>query len=138
MENKSLSAFLNPVAIENEEVAISKRFKDESGNPVLWELRAIMSEENDTLMKKNSKRDKKTKQEMFDRNGYINDLVASAVVFPDLKNAELQKAYGVMGEVPLLNKMLTLGEFTDLSMAVQALSGLNEDEDEKALETVKN
>lgn len=133
---RNLSAFLNPAKIENELVVVSNRFR-ENGKPVPWEIRAIMSEENDALMKKHTRRDKKTKQEIFDRTSYVNDLVASAVVFPDLKNAELQKAYGVMGEVNVLNKMLTLGEFTTLSVAVQRLSGLEEDDDTK-IEEVKN
>jgi len=134
---RNLSAFLNPIKIENEFVVVSNRFKDEKGVPISWEIRAIMSEENDILMKKHTRRDKKTKQEIFDRAAYVNDLVASAVVFPDLKNAELQKGYGVMGEVSLLSKMLSLGEFTTLSGAVQKLSGL-EEEDETKIEEIKN
>ncbi len=135
--NRSLSAFLNPIKVENEMVEISKRFLDEDGNPVKWEVRAIMSEENDALMKKNTRRDKKTSMDIFDRTGYVNDLVVSAVVFPDLKSTELQKAYGTMGEVGLLKKMLTLGEFTTLSTEVQRISGLDEEDDQK-LEEVKN
>jgi len=137
MENRSLSAFLNPIKVENEMVEISRRFLDEEGNSVKWEIRAIMSEENDALMKKNTRRDKKTSMDIFDRTGYVNDLVVSAVVFPDLKSAELQKAYGTMGEVNLLKKMLTLGEFTTLSAEVQRISGLDEEDDQK-LEEVKN
>jgi len=125
MENRSLSAFLNPVRVENEMVEISKRFLGEDGKPEKWEIRAIMSEENDALMKKNTRRDKKTQMDIFDRTGYVNDLVVSAVVFPDLKSAELQNAYGTMGEVSLLKKMLTLGEFTTLSTEVQSISGLD-------------
>lgn len=134
--SRSLAAFLNPVQIENEFVVVSNRFV-EDGKPVPWEIKAITSQENDQIMKKNTKRDKKTKQEILDRSAYINELVASAVVFPDLKNAELQKAYGVMGETNLLSKMLLVGEFAILSEAVQKLSGLDEDDSEK-IEEVKN
>lgn len=134
--SRSLAAFLNPVQIENDFVVVSNRFV-EDGKPVPWEIKAITSQENDQIMKKNTKRDKKTKQEILDRSAYINELVASAVVFPDLKNAELQKAYGVMGETNLLSKMLLVGEFAILSEAVQKLSGLDEDDSEK-IEEVKN
>lgn len=133
---RSLAAFLKPAQIENEMIAVSNRFK-EDGKVVEWEIRAITSEENTNIMKKNTRRDKKTKQEIFDRNGYMNDLVASAVVYPDLKNAELQKAYGVMGEANLLSKMLLVGEFMTLSEAVQKLSGLDV-EDEDRIEEIKN
>lgn len=132
---RSLKAFLNPVQVENEKVVVSKRFM-EDGIPVEWEIKPITTDENDRLMKKHSKRNKKG-VESFERTAYLNELVASAVVYPDLKNAELQNAYGVMGEVSLLTKMLLLGEFATLSEAVQKLSGLDVDEKEE-LEEVKN
>ena len=88
-------------------------------------------------MRKHTKRDKKTKQEIFNRTSYTNDLVASAVVYPDLKNAELQNAYGVLGEVELLQKMLIMGEFMKLSEEVQKISGLDI-EDEDQVEAIKN
>lgn len=134
---RSLAAFLKPVEVENELVEVSDRYRDEDGKPVKWEIRAITSKENDQLMRRHTKRDKKTKQEIFDRTSYTNDLVASAVVYPDLKNAELQKAYGVLGEVELLQKMLIMGEFMKLSEEVQKISGLDI-EDEDQVEAIKN
>jgi hypothetical protein len=132
----SLKAFLNPIVPQNEKVVVSKRFV-ENGKPVEWEIRPITQEENDLLMKKHTRRDKKTGAETFDRQGYINELVASAVVYPDLKNAELQKAYGVLGEVDLLKKMLLIGEFAVLAQKVQELAGLDEDINE-LVEEAKN
>jgi uncharacterized protein YbcV (DUF1398 family) len=88
----SLSAFLKPVQIENREVIISNRFQ-ENGKPVPFVIKAITQEENKQLIKKFSKIDKKG-NETFDRTEYVSALTASAVVFPDLSNAELQKAYG--------------------------------------------
>ena len=64
-------------------------------------------------------------------------LTASAVVFPDLKNAELQKTYGVLGEAELLKAMLYVGEFAELAQAVQELRGLDIDINEE-IEEVKN
>jgi hypothetical protein len=134
----NLSAFLNPVQIENDHVEVSKRFIDpDTKEPVKWEIRPIMSEESDKIVKKYTKREKKTQVEIFDRQGYMNELVTSAVVNPDLKNEQLQKHYGVLGEISLLNKMLTLGEFAVLSAAVQSLSGLLV-EDNEEIEKAKN
>ncbi|WP_341444429.1 phage tail assembly chaperone [Petroclostridium xylanilyticum] len=132
----SLKAFLNPIVPKNEKVIVSKRFV-EDGKPVEWEIKPVTQEENDLLMKKYTKKDKKTGAETFDRQGYINELVASAVVFPDLKNAELQKAYGVLGETDLLKKMLLIGEFAVLAQKVQELAGLDEDINE-LVEEAKN
>ena len=132
----SLKAFLNPVIPQNEKVIISKRFM-EDGKPEPWEIKPVMQDENEQLMKKHTKKDKKTGSETFERAAYISDLTASAVVYPDLKNAELQKAYGVLGETQLLKKMLLVGEFATLTQKVQALSGLDDDINEM-VEAAKN
>jgi len=122
----SLKAFLNPIQVENKEVIVSNRFQ-EDGKPVPFVIKPISEKENELLLKKYTKKDKKTGQEVLDRTAYSHALVAAAVVYPDLKSAELQKAYGVLGEVELLNTMLTIGEYATLSQAVIELSGLDED-----------
>ena len=133
--SRSLNAFLNPIKMENQMVVISKRFLEE-GKPVEWELKPITSEENDVLLKKYLKKDKKG-NESFDRLSYQNALMAEAVVYPDLLNAELQKAYGVIGAEALLGKMLTVGESTLLAQEVKRISGLDDDSTD-LVEEVKN
>ena len=134
----SLSAFLNPIGLDNKEVIISKRFV-EKGEPVPFIIKPLNQEENKQLIKKFTKKEKKNGQviETFDRTGYMTAMVAAAVVFPDLRNADLQKAYGVLGEEQLLQKMLLMGEFATLSQEVQKLSGLDEDINED-IEEAKN
>lgn len=131
----SLKAFLNPVQVENKEVIVSNRFK-EDGEPVPFIIRPITQEENKQLIKKFTKKDKKG-NETFDRPEYVSALTASAVVFPDLTSAELQKAYGVLGESALLQKMLYVGEYAVLAQEVQELSGLETDINED-IEEAKN
>lgn len=131
----SLKAFLNPIQVESKEIIVSKRFV-EDGKVVPFTIRPITQEENKTLIKRFSKKDKKN-VETFDRTEYIQAMTASAVVFPDLSNAELQKAYGVLGESALLQKMLYVGEYAELAQAVQELSGLDSDINED-IEEVKN
>lgn len=120
----SLRAFLSPIQIENKEVIISNRFVEE-GKVVPFTIKPITQEENKQLLKKYSKKDKKG-NESFDKAEYVQALTASAVVFPDLTDSELQKAYGVLGESALLQKMLYVGEYAELAQAVQELSGLTE------------
>lgn len=132
---RSLQAFLNPIKVDNEKIVVSKRFVD-GDNPVEWEIRAISTDENDMLIKKHTKRNKKG-IETFDKSSYVNEMVASAVVFPDLKNAELQNAYGVRGDVSLLTRMLLIGEFATLAEAVQSISGLDVEINDE-IEEVKN
>lgn len=121
----SLSAFLHPVQTENRDVLVSNRFK-ENGKPVPFTIRPVTQEENEELIKRHTKRDKKG-NETFDRVAYNQDLTAAAVVFPELEDAELQKAYGVLGASKLLKKMLYVGEFGTLLEAVYDISGLDQD-----------
>lgn len=131
----SLRAFLNPIQVENREIIVSNRFQ-EDGKPVPFVIRPITQEENKQLIKKYSRKDKKG-NETFDRAEYVSELTASAVVFPDLTNADLQKAYGVLGASALLQKMLYVGEYAELAQAVQELSGLDQDINEE-IEEAKN
>jgi hypothetical protein len=131
----SLNAFLHPVQVENKEVIISNRFM-EDGKPVPFVIRPITEKENGQLMRKYTKRDK-SGREVLDRTEYAHALVASAVVFPDLANAELQKEYKVLGETSLLIEMLNIGEFAMLSQVVSELSGLDRDIN-KDVDEVKN
>ena len=132
----SLSAFLHPEQAENKEVLVSERFK-ENGKPVPFVIRPITQDENGELLKKYRKVDKKTGNETFNRVAYNHALTALAVVEPDLNNAELQKAWGVLGPEKLLTKMLYVGEFANLLEAVQELSGLDQDINDD-IEEVKN
>lgn len=132
----SLNAFLNPVKVENKKVIISNRFLDENGKAIPFEIRAITQEENKKLINKNTKRDKKG-VEVFNRGEYLAELTATAVVFPDLNNAELQKGYNCLGATSLIQKMLLVGEFAELANQVQIISGLDEDIN-KDIEEAKN
>ena len=121
----SLNAFLNPIKIKNKEVIVSSRFQ-ENGKRVPFIIRPVTQEENKQLIKKFTRTNKKG-IESFDRAEYVQALTTKGVVFPDLTNAELQKAYDVLGEVDLLGVMLYAGEYAELARAVQELSGLDQD-----------
>lgn len=132
----SLNAFLNPIKVENKEVVVSARFQ-EGGKSVPFVIRPVTQEENEEIMRKYRKKDKKTNNDSFDQIGYSHELTAAAVVFPNLEDAELQKAYGVLGANKLLKKMLLIGEFATLAEEVRDLSGL-EEEANKDIEEAKN
>ena len=121
----SLNAFLHPEQAENKEVIVSERFK-EDGKPVPFVIRPITQQENDGLLRKYTKKDRKG-NEYFDKVSYNQNLVAAAVVEPDLENSELQRAYGTLGADKTLVAMLYVGEFATLMEAVQGLSGLDKD-----------
>lgn len=131
----SLSAFLHPEQTENREVIVSERFK-EDGKAVPFVIRPITQKENEELLKKHRKVDKQG-VEIFNRVNYNKELIALAVVEPDLDNAELQKAYGVLGKEKVLSAMLYVGEYTALMEEVQKISGLEADINDE-IEEAKN
>ena len=139
----SLKGFFkeNVAVVENEKVVISERFKDENGNPLKWEIRTITNAEDDKLREKNTKQEKIKKNvyiPKFDYNSYLSDLIISCVVFPNLKDKELQDSYGVMGEGDLLSAMLLPGEYNALAEEVNNICGFNRDIMEEKIEEAKN
>ncbi len=63
----------------------------------------------------------------IDAEANMLGLVIACVVAPDLQNAELQAAWGVMGAESLVRKMLLPGEYAALSQEVSAICGFDED-----------
>jgi len=136
----SLQAFFaqNVQAEIVEEFVVSERFKDENGKPIPWKIRALRESENAEIRKAATKRVKVKGQYVpeLDHEVYVAKLIAESVVFPNLKDAELQKSYGVLGAEELLRKMLLAGEYSKLAQKVQEINGF-EDVNELA-EEVKN
>ena len=138
----SLQAFFaqNTTAEITEEVIVSDRFKDENGKPIPWKVRAITEAENEQLRKaamQHVKGPGGRRMAEIQPEVYMAKVVVSSVVFPDLKNAELQKSYGVLGAEDLLKKMLLSGEYARLVQAVQEINGFDKDINE-LVEEVKN
>ncbi len=131
----SLNAFLHPEQTGSKEVIVSERFR-ENGKVVPFVIRPLTQEENEELIRRHTKRDKKG-NETFDRVSYSREMTAAAVVSPSLEDAEIQKAYGVLGASKVLSKLLYIGEYATLAQAVQELSGLDTDINED-IEAAKN
>lgn len=129
MDARSLSAFLieNAEQTPNKEVVISRRFKDTDGNPIKWELKPIPTAKMRKI-RKDSMRFVGNKLDI-DIDVLNMNMAVESVVFPNLKDAELQKNYGVMGEAALLEALLTLpGEYDELVSQVTDLCGYNAEE----------
>ena len=140
----NLSAFLaqNALQVENIKHVVSKRFVDEEGKPVPWEIQCITSSEDEMIRKACTKKvqipGKKgqyTQQTDFDL--YLGKLAARCTVFPNLDDAELQNSYGVMGADALLKVMLKPGEYTDYLTKIQEVNGFDITFEE-AVEEAKN
>lgn len=139
---KSFDAFLktNKIEKENELIPVSKSFVDEDGNPILWEVRQLSNDEmkyiKKTCVKQN--RDKRGNVTVeTDTDKMVGLMAAMSTVYPDLKNAELQNSYGVMGEVALLEAMLSAGELLAYEQEVNRINGFDVSFDDK-VEEAKN
>ncbi|MFV0497492.1 MAG: phage tail assembly chaperone [Candidatus Fimivivens sp.] len=139
----SFKAFLRSAAKmpENVKAVISKRFIDEStGEPIPWELRAITEDEHaaikDACTSKNLFKGRMSSS--FNTTRYNRMLAAASVVYPDLKDAELQKDYGVIGADELLGKMLLPGEMIALQQLVTEINGFDLEKISAEMDTVKN
>ena len=125
---KDLKFFLkqNTIPVENQEVEVSKRFKDDAGNTVKFEIKPISNEMDDALRKQNTRQVKKAKGVIvpeLDQQKYFVDLVLKSLVYPDLDDKELQDSWGVMDSRELINAMLLPGEYTALLQEVQKING---------------
>lgn len=130
MNNMQAFFAQNAEITTNIKEVISTRFKDSKGKPIPFEFRAISSEEDKNIKKSCMKKVKVKKgvyQDELDIDSYTSKFLAASIVFPELKNAELQKSYGVMGEVDLLRAMLLPGEFTEASLIAQSINGYDKD-----------
>ncbi|WP_096269403.1 phage tail assembly chaperone [Paucisalibacillus globulus] len=140
----NLQAFFaqNVEKAQIEEHVISKRFKDEKGNPIPWKFGAIDGDTDAAIRKSCTKRmPVPGKKGMFmpetDYDLYTLKTAVATIKFPDLNNAELQSSYGVMGAESLLQKMLKPGELTEVKKIAQSVNGFDVGMDE-LVEEAKN
>lgn len=140
----NLSGFLsqNALKIDNVSYVASKRFLDENGKPIPWEIECITSTEDEALRKACTKRvpipgKRNQYTQETDYNLYLGKLAARCTAFPNLDDAELQNSYGVMGADALLKTMLSPGEYSDYLMKIQEVNGF-EVTFEEAVDEAKN
>lgn len=77
----------------NEFFPASEDFKDKDGKPILWELRHLTSLELGRIRSECMTIQAKGKTFKFDGDLYNRKVAAAAVVFPNLKSAELADSY---------------------------------------------
>ncbi|WP_273483608.1 phage tail assembly chaperone [Desulforamulus ruminis] len=123
-----------------EEVVVSTRFKDKEGKPVPWRLRSMTEAENKAIRQSATKSVKArhggpTREVDFEE--YLAKLAVASIVYPNLKDADLQASYRVKGADAVLQKMLLPGEYATLLQKVQELNGFDQDINE-LVDEVKN
>lgn len=132
----SLQAFLNKDKRNRKnqvvEFVVSEDFKNQEGKPEPFKIKPIGFRQFSSIREKHSKMHMKDKRLIKQTNeGAVTlELCAKAIVYPDLKNAELQDFYGVVNETDLVDAMLNFKEIESLAEKVMEISGLGEDVNE--------
>lgn len=121
----------------------TKSLCDENGEPLKWEVKALSTKESEEIREhctidvpvpgKPGLMRPKVKSSQ-----YIAEVIAAAIVFPDLNNAELQDSYGVMTATELLKEMVDdPEEYNKFAEFVMEYNGLDETINDK-VEQAKN
>ncbi len=109
----------NAVKVKNEKYVASKRFLDEKGDPMEWELRSISAKEDEEILKSCLKVGVRGLE--VDKIACLDRVMASSVVYPNLNDVELQDSYNVKSSEQLLRVMLTAKEYYQLQRQVGLL-----------------
>ncbi len=142
MEKLELFLKKNKVKRENIQYPATTSLVDENGEPLLWELRAVTTKENNKLVDEAvryiGQADGETKATL-DNVVYTRAFITAAVVFPDLHNKALQDSYGVMTPEELLEEMIdSPDEFAALAKKVKELSGISKKQEAAEVSEAKN
>lgn len=143
MSDFSMFMKKNKKVRENSFYPATKNFVDEAGEPLLWEIKPITTEEDQRIQmectkdvpipgKRNQFRQK------LDANLYLVKQAVAAIVYPNLNDAALQDSYGVKTPEDLLKAMIdNPSEFSDLLSYIREQSGF-EAEVSDEVEEAKN
>lgn len=130
----------NKVATELHEFVASKGFVSKTtGEPLKWKIRKV-DEHTHKRIKKDSRIKTKANGAVrytHDNDLYLSKLCVASIVYPDLNDKGLQDAYGVMCAEDLLDRMLSAGEYTMLTLEVQKVNDFDLDINEQ-IEEAKN
>lgn len=112
------------------------------GKKKVMKLKAIGANTGDEIRKKCRKVTFVKGQRIFetDQDAYMANLIIETTIHPDLKNAELQTAWGVMGSEQLLLAMkakMRDGEYSEWGSLVSSINGYDKSLQE-LMEEAKN
>lgn len=127
----------NKIEKPNEEYAPTATLCDTDGKPLKWEFKHISSERAEQLRAQCTTEVQVTgKPNLFrpklNSDLYMKMVIVESVVYPDLRDAELQDSYGVKKPEELLQAMVDdMGEYQSLLLWIQEFQGLTKTFEEK-------
>ena len=132
----------NKTERKNTTYPATKSLTDENGKPLLWEIQPLTTKKNEVLrdsctMEVPVKGKPNMYKEKLDTSKYTAKLIAESVVFPDLKDKELQDSYGVMTPEALIMEMVDdPGEYANFAQFITEFNGFTDINDD--IEEAKN
>lgn len=128
----NLNAFLKPAYTERQiKIVLGDRFLNDDGEPEPVIMKSLTQEKIQQIAKISTHEKKvngKTIQDI-DANENMNRCLIESIVFPDLKNSELCRAYGTEDPVILPSKMFLLDEYNILTQSFAKLNGIKLNQD---------
>lgn len=116
--------------------AATESIRDDNDKPVKWELKHLDSKAVDAIRTDSTTYDEDGNETIAD--DFMARICAEAVVYPDLRNVELQDSYGVSDPVDLLYALMdNPGEMMRLQTKVSEMNGFDIKLKDK-IETAKN
>ncbi|WP_063564822.1 phage portal protein [Paenibacillus sp. O199] len=141
--SKNMAFFMKGKAAEvkEEEVIITQRYKDDEGKPIPFIMKALNTTRIDELESECTKPEiKKGKKvgEKLDGKRLSLRIAIESTVYPNFRDAELLKSYGLTDPVDLAKAVLSVGgEYMEWMQEANRINGFDESEDELN-EDVKN
>lgn len=129
---KDLEFFFPEVAEAQEtevEILVSERFKDSEGNIIPWKISLLSADEIYDIKKRSTKSIKKGGQRTVtvDTEAIRDTAIVESVIYPNLKDVELQEAYGAMTPLELAKRMLEGREYERLGDRILKEQGFIDD-----------
>ena len=124
---------------EEQEVVVSKRFKDKNGNLIKFKVKPVNGEQFTQYQKECTKIEiiGRKQKSTFDSSKFNLTLVKNHCVDPDFKNADFLKKLNVLTPEQAIAKTLLAGEVITLGEKISAISGFDNDINEE-IEEAKN
>ena len=118
---------------ENIFFPVSEELKDEQGNVLEWELKALSTDEVEKIREEAT-----NKNGVYDHQKFVKKIICASVVDPNLNLIELQDSYNVKSAEDLITKILDCpADYYKLVEKVFKLNKLDENFADKVAE-VKN
>ncbi|MFX3631851.1 MAG: phage portal protein [Candidatus Pristimantibacillus sp.] len=140
---KDMSFFMKGKAAQlpEEDVVVSKRFKDNEGNPIPFKLKALPTARIEEIQEDCTKsiiKKGRVVEKKLDQQRFVARMGIESTVYPEFRDADLLASYGVNDPVILVKQILSLaGEYAEWIAAVQRVNGFEEDFDD-LVEEAKN